>query len=251
MRFLRRSPPRRPRARRRGRLPHAFARRRGDPGTDPQRRLALDGLQALLRPPTSSPRNWVAARRSSRGRGSSSCVRDEAPLQLPLDRIAPARQPRLPRVRRGGLSPRVAADRPAVPRTARVHVRPGARDPGGPGAAAVARSRRQDAAQVARPRRGDVLRDVLLRVGHAVLPGSRAVGPRRPDADATRAGAVFVLARVGARAHPPAADRHRRRARGASPARREEHHANASACATRSTTPWRSRCLTRPGRRAG
>ena len=34
--------------------------------------------------------------------------------QLPLDRIAAARQPRLPRVRRGRLPARVAADRPAV-----------------------------------------------------------------------------------------------------------------------------------------
>ncbi len=32
----------------------------------------------------------------------------------------------------------------------------------------------------------DVLRDVLLRVGHALLPGHGRVGPRRPHADAAR-----------------------------------------------------------------
>ena len=115
----------------------------GAAGTDPERRLALDGLQALLRA--------GRARRRARRRRDALCrplvrrgaVRDAAPLELPLDRIAAARQPHLPRVRRGRLSARVAADRPAVPRPARVHVRTGARDPGGPerlrGAVAPAR----------------------------------------------------------------------------------------------------------------
>ena len=35
-------------------------------------------------------------------------------------------------------------------------------------------------------------------VGHALLPGPRAVRPRRPHADAARAGALRVLARLGA-----------------------------------------------------
>ena len=69
----------------------------------------------------------------------------------------------------------------------------------------MARSCRADAAPLARARRGRVLRHLLLRVGHALLPGRAPVGPRRPHADAARAGAVRVLARVGARAAAPGA----------------------------------------------
>ena len=50
-------------------------------------------------------------------------------------------------------------------------------------------------------------------------PGPSAERPRRPHADAARAGALRVLARLGARAAPPAADRHGRRARAPPPAR--------------------------------
>src|SRR5207253_3901761 len=62
-------------------------------------------------------------------------------------------------------------------------------------------------------------RDLLLRVGDALLSRSRLVGTRRPDADTARAGAVLVLARLGARAAAAAPDRHRRRARAAPAAR--------------------------------
>ena len=97
----------------------------------------------------------------------------------------------------------------------------------------------------------DVLRDVLLRVGHALLPGPRAERPRRPDADATRAGALLVLARVGVRAGPSAADRHGRRTCGAPPARREEHHRVRRRPLRARATRSRSRCRTRPARPAG
>ena len=82
----------------------------------------------------------------------------------------------LPRVRRGGLPARVAAGARGARRPARVHLRPGARDRRGRGAPAVARPRRPDPPPLARARRGRVLRDLLLRLGHALL--SRA--GRRP-----------------------------------------------------------------------
>ena len=85
---------------------------------------------------------------------------------------------------------------------ARVHVRAGAGHRRGRGAPPLARSRRPDAAALARARRGGVLRDLLLRVGHALLPGPGAERPRRPHADAARAGALRVLARVGAAPDP-------------------------------------------------
>ena len=79
----------------------------------------------------------------------------------------------------------------------------------------MARPRRPDAAPLARAGRGRVLRDVLLRLGDALLPGPRAVRARRPHADARGAGALRVLARLGAAPAAAAADRHRRRPRGA------------------------------------
>src|SRR5262245_61827674 len=92
-----------------------------------------------------------------------------------------------------------------------VHPRPGAGGGRGSGAATVARSCGPDAAALARARRGGVLLDVLLRFGHAVLSGSRRLG--RPDADFPRAGALRVLARVGASTGASTADRAGRRPR--------------------------------------
>ena len=67
---------------------------------------------------------------------------------------------------------------------------------------------------------GDALYEtLLLRIRHPLLSRPRAVRPRRPHADAARAAALLVLARLGARAAPPGADRHRRRPRRQPPAR--------------------------------
>src|SRR5205085_11157245 len=81
-----------------------------------------------------------------------------------------------------------------------------------------------DPAPLARARRRLLLQPLLLGVGHALLSRARAVGARRPHADAARAGAVRVLARLGARAPAPEADRDRGRARVAPPARASEAH---------------------------
>ena len=136
-------------------------------------------------------------------------------------------------------------------RPARVSLRPGARHRRGRAAAAVARPRRPDAPPLARAGRGRVLRDLLLRVGHALLSGPRRVGPRRPDADAARAGALRALARPGARAAPAAADRHRRRPRAAPDARPHRAHSPRSASDSSATALPSSRCRIRPGRAAG
>ena len=101
---------------------------------------------------------------------------DAAPLVVPLDRLAPARQPRLPRLRRGRLPARVAADRAAVQGPACLHLRPGTRLDGRRGAPAVARPSGPNPAPLARNGGGAVLRDLLLRVGHALLPGRAANG---------------------------------------------------------------------------
>ena len=96
---------------------------------------------------------------------------------------------------------------------ARVSPRAGAGRGRGRGASAMARSRRPDAAPLARARRGRLLRDVLLRLGHTVLSGACLGGRRRSDADRARAGALLVLARMGAPVAAAAADRPRGRAR--------------------------------------
>ena len=66
----------------------------------------------------------------------------------------------------------------------------------GSGRRAVARPRRPHAAPLARARRGDVLRHLLLRLGDALLSGSHRRRARRPHADSRRAP---TLLRRGAR----------------------------------------------------
>ena len=140
---------------------------------------------------------------------------------LPLARLAPARQRALPRLRRGRLPARVAAGLRGQ--------RPGQRAYLFGQAPGVVEGEER---RPWRGRAGQTLRrwleldedafydDLLLRVRDALLPGPAAVRPRRPHADAARAGALRVLARVGAPAAAPAADRHRRRPGRASPPRR-------------------------------
>src|SRR5215213_9073918 len=163
---------------------------------------------------TDSPRSWAAARCCTTECGSwwFARPRDAAALVVSLLRIPPARPRGLPGLRRGRLPARVAARDRAVLRPARVHLRPG------PGlrrrvrAAPVARSRGTHTPALASARRGRVLRDVLLRFGHALLSGQGAVRAGRPDADLARAGALCVLAPLGAEADRAAPDRHGRRA---------------------------------------
>src|SRR5205807_1147801 len=84
---------------------------------------------------------------------------------------------------------------------------------------ALARPCGQDVAPLARDGRGRVLRDVLLCFRDALLPGTRALRPRRPHTDPARAAAVLVLARLGAPAAASAARRACRRARDQAAAR--------------------------------
>src|SRR5262249_57197370 len=106
----------------------------------------------------------------------------------------------LPRLRRSRLPARVASRAGAGGRPAGISVRPGARRRRGRGAAAVARPRRPDAAPLGGARRGRLLRNLLLRLGHTVLSPPARLGPRRPDTDAPRTQALLVLAGMGARA---------------------------------------------------
>src|ERR1043165_1989327 len=155
----------------------------------------------------------------SSGRTRGDYDRDGPEVGVSLARVPSARPRSLSRLRRGRLPARVATGSRAVARPARIPVRPGARDRGGRGAPPLAGPRRPDAAPLARARRGRVLRNLLLRVGDAVLPRPRVVWTRRPHARAARARAVRVLASVGARAPPTRPDRDCGRPRAASAAR--------------------------------
>ncbi len=202
-----------------------------------QRRLrAGRSTSASSRAPGSLRSSAAAARSCTRGAGSWSFARPrDAPAELvPLARLAPARPPGVPGLRRGRLPARVVAgDRRAL-RPTRVPVRPGARRRRGPRApahGAAARAARSDAGSSST--RTTFYRDLLLRLGDALLSGQGGLRPRGPDADDARAGALRVLATLGAGAPPPAPGRHRRRARRSPPAgaderqrvRRQELHA--------------------------
>src|SRR5215472_9440988 len=119
---------------------------------------------------------------------------DRPQVVLPLARLARTRPRPLPRLHRRGLPARVASRACAGSAPARVPVRPGARGGRRGRAPAVARPRGPDAPPLARARGGRVLRDLLLRLGHALLSRARVVGTRRPDADTARAGALLLLA---------------------------------------------------------
>ena len=128
---------------------------------------------------TGCPRSSAAEACCAKTVGSSPYARlDAAPLVVSLDHVTAARQPQLPGVRRGRISDRVASGRRRVRRPARVHVRPGARGGRGSRAQAVAGPCGPDASPLARHGGGRVLRHLLLRLGHAVLPGPRAVRRR-------------------------------------------------------------------------
>src|SRR3954471_10385778 len=145
-------------------------------------------------------RRSSAASFCSRAAGSSSHALDAPAFVLPLSGLAATRPSRLPRLCRSRLSARVLAGRERAPRPAGVHVRAGAGRRRGRRAPPVARSRRQNASSLARAGRGRLLPDVLLRLGDALLSRAGAVRSRRSDADASRARALLLLARVGTEA---------------------------------------------------
>ena len=105
----------------------------------------------------------------------------------------------------------------------------------------MARPRRPDAAPLARARRGRLLRDVLLRVRHALLPGrppsgrgDRTPTPREQELCAFWRDWELRLAAA-------AADRPRRRPGGAPPARPDERHRVRRPPLRAATAPSRSR----------
>src|SRR5688572_32180438 len=124
--------------------------------------------------------------------------RDTPQIQVPLARLPPARQPCLPFLRRGRLSARVAPGGRGAAGPAGDDRRPGARRRRRPRAPPLARPRRPDAPRLARAGRGGLLRDLLLRLRDALLSREAPVGARRPGGDASGAGPVLVLARLGA-----------------------------------------------------
>src|SRR3954451_15975340 len=125
---------------------------------------------------------------------------DPKETPVPLVGVAAARQPRLPRLRGGGLPARVVA-RPRGPAGAEGDDRrPGAGDRRGRGAPPVARPGRADAPPLARARRGGVLRDLLLLLGHPLLSRQTSERPGRPHAEPAGARPLPLLARLGARA---------------------------------------------------
>ena len=159
---------------------------RGDADSGCSTTARVAGLQALLRGAGAGSASSAAATMLHDGpwfvvgalaclTGRASNYRSLASLQRDLRRAAHASRP---------ASARVAARDRARRGPARVSVRPGARHRRGRRATTVARPRGHDAAPLARARRGRVLRDVLLRVGDALLPGPSRLRSRRPHADA-------------------------------------------------------------------
>ena len=129
--------------------------------------------------------------------------------RAPLDRLAPARQRALPAVPRGGVPDRPAGRvrRPRRPARVPLRARPGPRR-GGDGLPWQGRAGRTLRRWLA-ARRGRVLRALLLRLGHALLPRPEPGG--RGDRRATRARRLLALRGASAScAAPPRAHRHGR-----------------------------------------
>ncbi len=125
-------------------------------------------------------------------------VTRRAQRSLPLARVASARQPRLPRLRRGRLPARVAAGRRAAARASAPTCSARRR------ASSRARSAARGAAAPARRFAAGSSSTRTSSTRRSTAPPSRAatragaLGTRRPDADSARAGALLLLARVGA-----------------------------------------------------
>ena len=113
--------------RRRRLLGGALARRGRMAAASPQRRLHDGRSTSASSPARAWRRDWATARCCTKGSGSWSCARprDATALVVSLLRLAPARPPRVPRLRRGRLPAGVVARDRASIRSARVHVRTG------------------------------------------------------------------------------------------------------------------------------
>ena len=121
---------------------------------------------------------------STRTAGSSLVAAlDAAPGLVPLARLAPARQPRLPRVRRGRLPARVAArcsrGTPASAPTCTASRRGSSRAPSAARGAAVPA---RPSAAGSTWTRTTFYATFYCAVGHALLPRPGRIGPGRPDA---------------------------------------------------------------------
>ena len=242
---------------------------------DREHRAVVVGVGVHVEHAARAPRARRRSRRSSPGRGprrssaptraaarSYSRARDPAAIHLPLARLARARPARLPRLRRGRASARVAPVlAPLAGQRAYLFGQaPGIQE------GLERRPWRGRAGQTLRRwlelDEDALLRDVPLRLGDALLSRPRRVRARRPHADARGAAALRVLARARAGDHPAAAHRHRRRPRGAHPARPEERH-RAEAVGTRyrarrtgrrrdpASAPVRGEQLAQPAPRTG
>ena len=152
----------------------------------------------------------------------------------PRARRPPAPQPQLPPVPRGGVPDRPAACPRRSCRPARVPLRPRSGPRRGGDRPPLAGTRRANPSSLARARRGGVLRALLLRLCHTLLPRAEPERPRRPSRHDRRGGALRSVARSRARAARASADRHRRPRTGAAASRDRAAHATrwarASSC---------------------
>ena len=167
---------------------------------------------------------------------------------LPLARLAPARQPRLPRLRRGGLPARVAPRSSSRTGPARVHVRAGA---------GHRRRRRSAARGGAGPGRRCAAGSSSTRTSstrRSTAPPSRAatrasaVGARRPRCRRRASRSSARSGATGSSARPAGADRPGRRPRDRAAARLASAHASASARGSERRGASSCRCRTRPAR---
>ena len=238
-------------ARDRGRVDRALGNGGGMVAARLAGRLDLAGVQALVLAggPPRGARRWRDA-----PRGTAVSRRPLATLSLDqrsFDRATPAGQRPLPAVSRRRVSDRPAAGLRRASRSACVSLRPRARPRRGGQRAAVAGTGRPHAPPLAAPGGRRVLRALLLRVRHPLLPGAERERPRRPSRDAGRGGALHILARGRAPSPAPGARRHRG-PRSRLPAARRS---TADGC-RRQELPARrrrrrSRCLTRRAPAAG
>ncbi len=185
------------RARRRRLRAGGGRRRRGGAGTRAQRRLDAGRSTSGGSPAPGSRPSSAAATCCTTAAGSSSCARRRD--ALPVARLAAARPGRA-----AGRASTAGHPLASLPVLAPFHDQRAYLFGQAPGIV-EGEERRPWRGRAGRTLRrwleldeDDVLRDLLLRVGHALLSGSRSLGPWRPHPDARGAGPVRGLARPGA-----------------------------------------------------